>query len=172
MHANALRYLVSHKLKTLSMEHFTTGLNYEKCMDLYNDLPWDAARGPGGKKGWTFICKECQCHNHPTSCRLNQTIYTISGNVSGGVCIDCSHNREGKNCESCEPFYYKDPTRPMDDPHACQPCDCDPIGSMNNGTCDRMDDPDEAGKRHCRYNVDGRRYDRCKVGFRIRTGKI
>lgn len=41
------------------------------------------------------------------------------------------HNTQGKNCEQCKPFFYRDPRRTIDDPHVCLPCECDKAGSQN-----------------------------------------
>ena len=93
----------------------------------------------------------------------------------------------GQNCERCKPFYYRDPQRSLEDPYVCQrklnmlqclnylqhfshfsECDCDPRGSEDTGLCDEYTDLEtgmEAGKCHCKDNVEGRRCDHCKPGF-------
>ncbi|XP_012542845.2 laminin subunit beta-1 [Monomorium pharaonis] len=143
--------------------HNTKGLNCEKCEDFYNDLPWKPAVGKQ-----TNACRPCNCNNHTNSCHFDETVYERSGRVSGGVCDDCQHNTRGQNCEQCKPFYYHDVTKDISDPEACQPCDCDLSGSLDDGICDSRTDPlngDESGRCHCKPNVDGRRCDRCKNGF-------
>ncbi|KAI4494129.1 hypothetical protein M0802_009163 [Mischocyttarus mexicanus] len=143
--------------------HNTTGLNCEKCEDFYNDLPWK----PGvGKQ--TNACRPCNCNNHTTSCHFDETVYEKSGRVSGGVCDNCQHNTRGQNCEQCKPFYYHDVSKDITHPEACQPCDCDLSGSLDDGICDSRTDllsGDESGRCHCKANVEGRRCDRCKNGF-------
>ncbi|XP_012252560.2 laminin subunit beta-1-like [Athalia rosae] len=143
--------------------HNTKGLNCENCEDFYNDLPWKPAVGKQ-----TSACKMCNCNNHAISCHFDQAVYERSGRVSGGVCDDCQHNTRGQNCEQCKPFYYHDPQRDISDPEACQPCDCDPSGSLDNGICDSRTDllsGDESGRCHCKTNVEGRRCDKCKNGY-------
>ncbi len=47
-------------------------------------------------------------------------------------------------------------------------CDCDPRGSLDDAICDEHTDVSsgiEAGKCHCKKNVEGRRCDRCLPGF-------
>ena len=47
-------------------------------------------------------------------------------------------------------------------------CDCDPRGSEDQGQCDAHTDVAsgmEAGRCHCKPNVEGRRCDHCKAGF-------
>lgn len=54
-------------------------------------------------------------------------MFTELGFVSGGVCDECMHNTQGKNCEQCKPFYYRNPQRPITDPYVCLPCECDKV---------------------------------------------
>ncbi|XP_035719159.1 laminin subunit beta-1-like isoform X1 [Vespa mandarinia] len=143
--------------------HNTKGLNCEKCEDFYNDLPWKPAVGKQ-----TNACRPCNCNNHTSSCHFDETVYERSGRVSGGVCDDCQHNTRGQNCEQCKPFYYHDVSKDISDIEACQPCDCDLSGSLDDGICDSRTDPlsgDESGRCHCKANVEGRRCDHCKNGF-------
>ncbi|XP_025834691.1 laminin subunit beta-1-like, partial [Agrilus planipennis] len=110
----------------------------------------------------------CNCNNHATSCHFDPAVYEQTGRISGGVCDGCRHNTMGPNCEQCKPFYYRDPLRDIQDPEVCRPCDCDPVGSTDAGACDSTTDPInglEAGKCHCKTNVEGRRCDYCKNGF-------
>ncbi|XP_066582072.1 laminin subunit beta-1 [Prorops nasuta] len=143
--------------------HNTKGLNCEKCEDFYNDTPWRPAVGKQ-----TNACRPCNCNNHTTSCHFDEDVYERSGRVSGGVCDDCQHNTRGQNCELCKPFYYHDVTKDISHPEACQPCNCDLDGSIDDGICDSKTDVlsgDESGRCHCKANVEGRRCDRCKNGF-------
>ncbi|XP_076033711.1 laminin subunit beta-1 isoform X3 [Oratosquilla oratoria] len=143
--------------------HNTKGLNCEECQDFFNDLPWRPAVGKDSN-----ACKKCNCNNHASRCHFDENVYENSGRISGGVCDDCSHNTQGNNCEQCIPYYYQDPSRDIRDPQICQPCNCDPRGSIDDGICDSRSDQIAgllAGRCHCKTYVDGLKCDRCKAGY-------
>ncbi|KJH49213.1 laminin EGF-like protein [Dictyocaulus viviparus] len=143
--------------------HNTDGLNCKVCRDFYHDLPWRPATGENKNE-----CRMCECNGHATRCHFDRAVYQASGFQSGGVCDDCQHNTQGKNCEQCKPFFYRDPQRAITDPYVCVPCTCDKSGSQDDGICEGEEDPERglvAGKCYCKSNVDGPRCDRCKNGF-------
>ncbi|XP_063064024.1 laminin subunit beta-2 [Engraulis encrasicolus] len=143
-------------------KHNTEGLNCERCRDFHNDLPWRPAESNN-----PHTCRECNCNGHSPECHFDMAVYLATGNVSGGVCDNCLHNTMGRNCETCKPFYYKDPVRDIRDPAACVACDCDPVGAVDGGVCDSHTDPELsmiAGQCRCKVNVKGTRCDYCKDG--------
>ncbi|GFO06368.1 laminin subunit beta-2, partial [Plakobranchus ocellatus] len=143
--------------------HNTKGLNCEVCEDFYQDHPWRPARS-----NQPNICRRCNCNEHATKCHFDPARFQASGEVSGGVCDDCQHNTMGINCEECLDFYFQDPFRDIRDPEICQPCDCDPLGSLRNGMCEKITDEmaaTVAGRCQCKPFVEGPRCDTCKPNY-------
>lgn len=47
-------------------------------------------------------------------------LYKLSGNKSGGICINCRHNTAGRNCHYCKLGYYRDLEKPITHRKACK----------------------------------------------------
>ncbi|XP_026560619.1 attractin-like protein 1 [Pseudonaja textilis] len=71
---------------------------------------------------WSFIqCPACQCNGHSTC-------------INGNVCDQCKNLTTGKQCETCMPGYYGDPTNGGQ----CTACTCSGhanICHMQTGKC-------------------------------------
>ncbi|KAK3797463.1 hypothetical protein RRG08_049295 [Elysia crispata] len=65
-------------------------------------------------------CKACNCNSHARRCRFNGELYQLSGFRSGGVCLACRHNTDGRHCHYCKVGYYRDKKRRMTDRRACK----------------------------------------------------
>lgn len=66
-----------------------------------------------------FHLTGCDCNGHAEECRFDPAVFAASGNVSGGVCVNCLHNTVGRKCEKCKPLHYQDPSKDFREPDAC-----------------------------------------------------
>ncbi|XP_016309544.1 laminin subunit alpha-1-like, partial [Sinocyclocheilus anshuiensis] len=121
---------------------------------------------------------ECNCHNKAVDCYYNQTVAdlrlsvnTLGLFVGGGVCVNCSQNTAGVNCQTCADGYYRPhQVSPYAD-NPCVECQCDTRGSASP-VCIRDDNhanPDaglSAGQCLCKEGFAGEKCDRCAFGFR------
>ena len=98
---------------------------------------------------------------------VDEAVWNLTNQRSGGVCEECQHNTMGNQCQKCKEGYYHDPDKKLTDINMCVPCSCDPAGSLFGGICDPATNPDEktvAGQCHCKKNVMGDRCDTPKPG--------
>ncbi|KTF88876.1 hypothetical protein cypCar_00027704 [Cyprinus carpio] len=143
--------------------HHTAGEHCERCAPLYNDQPWRAANGSSGASN---PCQKCECHGHAESCHFSQRVWLSTGGSSGGICDNCQHNTVGRRCQRCRPGYHRHPARPLNSPHACTRCWCDPVGSVpvhsDSGTpwCHPR-----SGQCHCKPGVGGTTCSHCLPGY-------
>lgn len=68
----------------------------------------------------TYCSVVCNCNNHSSECVFDEEAYAASGYTSGGVCLNCDGNTDGRQCETCAPFYYSRPDREQTDTDVCQ----------------------------------------------------
>ncbi|KAH8870413.1 Laminin subunit beta-1 [Schistosoma japonicum] len=125
-----------------------TGPRCSQCAVNYFGNPTE----PGGS------CRPCECSGN------------IAVNVPGscdsvtGQCLKCLYNTEGYYCDICKEGFWGDATRQM-----CQPCNCYPLGSVNEGAggCNR-----DNGQCSCLPNVIGPRcYECAPYFFNLTSGK-
>ncbi|KAM8915860.1 netrin-4 [Spinachia spinachia] len=143
--------------------HHTAGDHCEKCAPLYNDHPWRPANSSSGEPN---PCRKCQCHGHADSCHFSQRAWLSSGGTSGGVCDDCRHNTVGRRCKRCRHGYHRHPSLPLNSPHACTRCWCDPQGSLptHRGETGPWCHP-RSGQCHCKYGVGSTSCNHCLPGY-------
>ncbi|KAL6091958.1 hypothetical protein STEG23_000533, partial [Scotinomys teguina] len=109
----------------------------DRCWPLYNDKPFHSGDGVHA-----FNCKPCLCNNHARSCHYDASVDPFPlehSRGSGGVCDNCQHHTTGRNCESCQDYFYRPVGADPSAPDVCKPCDCHTAGTRNgNLLCDPM----------------------------------
>ncbi|XP_029357846.1 netrin-4 [Echeneis naucrates] len=143
--------------------HHTAGDHCETCAPLYNDRPWRPANGSSGEPN---PCQKCECNGHAHSCHFSQRAWLSSGGTSGGVCDVCQHNTVGRRCQRCRHGYHRHPSMPLNSPHACTRCWCDPQGSLppRPGEEGPWCHP-RSGQCHCKPGVGGTGCSHCLAGY-------
>ncbi|KAF1607379.1 Laminin subunit beta-1, partial [Eudyptes chrysolophus] len=138
-------------------QHNTMGRRCHLCKPFYYRHPRSDIRAP-------TACAPCDCDP--------------AGSLDGGACdghtdvalgmiagqCRCKENVAGPRCDRCRHGAYG---LSHGDPQGCQPCDCDPAGSLDGGACDGHTDVALgmiAGQCRCKENVAGPRCDRCRHG--------
>uniref|UniRef100_A0A4W3J550 Laminin subunit alpha-1 n=1 Tax=Callorhinchus milii TaxID=7868 RepID=A0A4W3J550_CALMI len=150
-------------------EHNTCGESCNECCPGYHQHPWKS-----GNFTSENVCEKCNCHGKAEDCYYDQNVAdrnmsmnTLGQYIGGGVCINCTNNTAGINCETCIDGYY----RPQEvSPHErapCLPCSCDLSGNLHSLTSHSPLAASLApGQCHCQEGYAGRRCDRCAFGFR------
>ncbi|KAM6181305.1 laminin subunit alpha-2 isoform 1-T1 [Erethizon dorsatum] len=151
-------------------EHNTCGDSCDQCCPGYHQKPWQAG---------TFLtkteCEACNCHGKAEECYYDENVarrnlsLSIHGKyVGGGVCINCTQNTAGINCETCIDGFFRPKGVSPNYPRPCQPCHCDPVGSLSE-IC--VKDEKYArrglapGSCHCKAGFGGVSCDRCARGY-------
>ncbi|XP_068794358.1 laminin subunit alpha-2 isoform X2 [Struthio camelus] len=151
-------------------EHNTCGETCDRCCPGFNQKPWHAG---------TFLvkyeCEPCNCHGKTEECYYDQNIadrnqsLNVHGEyIGGGVCVNCTSHTDGINCETCIDGYFRPKGVLADSPDPCQPCFCDPNGSLHD-TCVKDEKHAEGdmlpGFCHCKTGYAGEHCSRCALGY-------
>ncbi|KAK0682552.1 LAMA2 protein, partial [Pygoscelis papua] len=151
-------------------EHNTCGETCDRCCPGFNQKPWHAG---------TFLvkheCEPCNCHGKTEACYYDQDIadrnqsLNVHGEyIGGGVCVNCTSHTGGINCETCVDGYFRPKGVLPDSPDPCQPCSCDPNGSLHD-TCVKDEKHAEGdmlpGFCHCKTGYAGESCNRCALGY-------
>ncbi|XP_038046622.1 laminin subunit alpha-1-like [Patiria miniata] len=136
--------------------HNTMGKNCEQCLPLYNNRPWAAGSTLPYPGGTPNECEKCVCNEHSDSCTYDESL-------GQGVCDDCTDNTAGPSCEICISGYHRNTSVLASSPDSCIECNCEPIGTVVNGTsCSQFSvDGKPVGQCNCIDNVEGRACDVC-----------
>ncbi|KAM6465704.1 laminin subunit alpha-2 isoform 3-T3 [Liasis olivaceus] len=170
-HAKACPLNPATNRSSCACEHNTCGESCDRCCPGFNQRRWQAG---------TFLvkheCEACNCHGKAEECYYDQTVadrkqsLNIHGEYTGGgVCINCTQNTAGINCETCIDGYFRPKGLHPRDHQPCQPCHCYSEGSLD-GTC--VKDEKQAtggmhpGSCHCKPGFGGERCDRCALGYK------
>ncbi|EOB08656.1 Laminin subunit alpha-2, partial [Anas platyrhynchos] len=151
-------------------EHNTCGETCDRCCPGFNQKPWHAG---------TFLvkheCEPCNCHGKTEECYYDQNVadknqsLNVHGEyIGGGVCVNCTRHTDGINCETCVDGYFRPKGVNAYSPDPCQPCSCDPNGSLHEN-CVKDEKHAEGdmlpGFCHCKIGFAGEQCDRCALGY-------
>ncbi|XP_067834515.1 laminin subunit alpha-1 isoform X2 [Heptranchias perlo] len=154
-------------------EHNTCGESCGECCPGYHQKAW---------RSGTFTsdntCEKCNCHGKTEDCYYDQSVAdrNLSLNmlgqyIGGGVCVNCTNNTTGINCETCINGFYRPYKMSPFDRDPCLPCGCDSAGSINT-TCVKDDNHAFTerglfpGQCHCREGYAGKMCNHCALGFK------
>ncbi|XP_036103655.1 laminin subunit alpha-2 [Molossus molossus] len=151
-------------------EHNTCGDSCDRCCPGFHQKPWRAG---------TFLtkseCEECNCHGKAEECyydehvaRRNLSLNIHGKYIGGGVCINCTQNTAGINCETCINGFFRPKGVAPTNPRPCHPCNCDPVGSLNE-VCIKDENHVQRGLApgscHCKPGFGGVHCNRCARGY-------
>ncbi|XP_063998554.1 laminin subunit beta-4 [Pogoniulus pusillus] len=128
----------------------TTGQHCDQCKQFFYQDPLKVISDPQA-------CLPCSCdpegtlHNGACESRTDPALGTVAGRCP------CKENVEGARCDKCRANYYG---LSNSDPLGCQPCNCDPSGTLPFSICDPA-----TGECLCQRFTTGRRCEKCIVGY-------
>ncbi|XP_027694673.1 laminin subunit beta-4 isoform X2 [Vombatus ursinus] len=131
-------------------QHNTVGQHCDQCKPLfYRDL-LKAISDP-------HACIPCECDPEGSlSGGMCESYPDPALGIEAGRCL-CKDNVEGAQCDQCKPGYYG---LNANDPLGCQPCNCNPFGSVPFSTCDAV-----TGQCLCQQFAIGPHCEECLVGY-------
>ena len=100
-----------------SLEGTTSSPETYKATDSYQTtFAMEPFAAPLVSVNLTLVAQEREkcfsyCNNHSTSC------FELDNET---LCSSCMHNTQGRQCHICNPGYYRDKTKDISDPGACQ----------------------------------------------------
>ncbi|KAM4782672.1 laminin subunit beta-4 [Cyanocitta cristata] len=131
-------------------EDNTTGQHCDKCKRFFYQDPLKVISDPQA-------CLPCNCdpegtlHEGVCESHTDPTLGTVAGRCP------CKENVEGARCDKCRANYYG---LSSSDPLGCQPCNCDPLGSLPFSICDPA-----TGECLCQKFTTGQHCEKCLVGY-------
>ncbi|XP_004846024.1 laminin subunit alpha-2 isoform X1 [Heterocephalus glaber] len=151
-------------------EHNTCGDTCDQCCPGFHQTPWRA-----GTVLTRTECEACNCHGKAEECYYDENVarrnlsLNIHGKyIGGGVCINCSQNTAGINCETCVDGFFRPKGVSPNYPRPCQPCHCDPLGSLSE-ICVKDEKYARRGSApgscHCKGGFGGVSCNRCARGY-------
>uniref|UniRef100_A0A8C3TDQ1 Laminin subunit beta 4 n=1 Tax=Chelydra serpentina TaxID=8475 RepID=A0A8C3TDQ1_CHESE len=129
-------------------QHHTMGQHCDQCKPFFYRDPLRTISDP-------LACIPCDCDPEGTlySGLCESRTDPILGTIAGW-CL-CKENVEGVRCDMCKPSYYG---LSGSDPLGCQPCTCNPSGSLSFSMCDPV-----TGECLCQRFVTGPHCEECLV---------
>ncbi|KAJ7329595.1 hypothetical protein JRQ81_015769 [Phrynocephalus forsythii] len=131
-------------------QHNTMGQHCDQCQSFYYQDPQRTISDPRA-------CVPCECD--PAGSLYNGLCESHTDPVRGTIAgqCHCKDNVEGVHCDKCKPNYYG---MSESDPLGCQPCNCDPSGSLAFSVCDPV-----SGACLCQQFATGQHCERCPQGY-------
>ncbi|KAI9531300.1 Laminin subunit beta-1 [Dissostichus eleginoides] len=128
-------------------QHNTMGRNCEMCKPFYYQDAFKDIRDPQ-------VCVACDCDpDGSQNGGMCDSHTEPSLGMVGGQCR-CKANVEGPRCDKCKTGYFG---LSAENPQGCQPCRCDPRGTVSGRSqCDPV-----SGDCFCKRLVTGRSCDQC-----------
>ncbi|XP_062990215.1 laminin subunit beta-4 [Elgaria multicarinata webbii] len=131
-------------------QHNTVGQHCDQCKLFFYQDPHRAISD-------LHACIPCACdpdgtlYNGLCEGRTDPVLGTIAGQCH------CKENVEGVRCDMCKPNYYG---MTGSDPLGCQPCNCDPSGSLPFSACNAV-----TGECLCQQFATGQHCEECLQGY-------